>query len=447
MSSTSTTNQLIERVLSEARKVADEAEVYALTVEETPVRFEANRLKSLMTRQTSGLALRVIKNGRMGFASSTRQDDVENLVAIAVELSQFGAQSHFHFPSNDEYGQFPSVNVFDPATLAVQPGEMVEIGQTLIDQVRAANANLLCDGSVRKASYSVEIANSRGGRASYEKSHFSVSVEGQLVNGTDMLFVGDSDASCSPIRDTDEIARTTLQQLEWAREIVPSPSGQLPVIFTPQGIAGALIAPLLSAFNGRTVWQGASPVGQKLDEQVYDQAISVWDDGTLDMAPGAEYADDEGVPTQRTALIESGVVRNFLYDLQSAGLAGKRSTGNAGRSLASQPGIQSHVLVMDEGDITFEQMLRNVNDGLVVDYLMGAGQGNVQGGEFSGNVLLGYRVQNGQIVGRVKNTMVAGNIHEALANLIAVGSEARLLDGHLKVPHLCFAGLSVSGGD
>jgi PmbA protein len=193
--------------------------------------------------------------------------------------------------------------------------------------------------------------------------------------------------------------------------------------------------------------QGASPVGQRLGERVYDEGISVRDDGTLDMTPGAEFVDDEGVPTQRTPLIERGVVRHFLYDLQTAGLAGTRSTGNAGRSLASQPGIQSHVVIMDEGSVSFEDMVSGISDGLVVDYLMGAGQGNVQGGEFSGNVLLGYKISGGRIVGRVKNTMVAGNIHEALANVAAIGSKARLLDGHLRLPHIYFAALSVSGAD
>jgi PmbA protein len=439
--------ETMERVLAAAMAAADEAEVFAMTVEETPVRFEANRLKSLMTRQTSGLALRVIKNGRIGFASSTRPDDVEGLTAMALELAQFGAEAHFHFAGPEDYGTFPDVNVFDPAALSVPPQEMVEIGQSLIDRVRAAHPDLVCDGSVRKASYSVVIVNSRGGHVAYEKTHFSVSVSGQLVRGTDMLFVGDSDAACRPIRNTDQIAKTTLQQLDWGLAIAPSVTGRLPVIFTPQGVASALLAPLLSAFNGRTVWLGGSPIGQRLGERVYDERISIWDDGTIPMLPGSSYTDDEGVPTRRTPLVERGVIRNFLYDLQSAGLAGTRSTGNGARSLTAPPSIQSHVVELSEGDVSFEDMLRDIRDGIVVDYLMGAGQGNVQGGEFSGNVLLGYRVHNGQLVGRVKNTMVAGNVHEALANVVAIGKEARLLDGHLKLPHLYIAELAVSGAD
>ena len=89
-------------------------------------------------------------------------------------------------------------------------------------------------------------------------------------------------------------------------------------------------------------------------------------------------------------------------------------------------------------------MMRGVKSGLVVEELMGAGQGNVMGGDFSGNVLLGYKIENGEITGRVKDTMVAGNIHEALKRLAAIGSETRWVGGSMHTPALAFEGLTVS---
>jgi len=75
---------------------------------------------------------------------------------------------------------------------------------------------------------------------------------------------------------------------------------------------------------------------------------------------------------------------------------------------------------------------------------MGAGQGNIMSGDFSGNVLLGYKIEGGQIAGRVKDTIVAGNVHEALRRLRAIGSDGRWVGGTLFTPSLCFEGLSVS---
>ena len=85
-----------------------------------------------------------------------------------------------------------------------------------------------------------------------------------------------------------------------------------------------------------------------------------------------------------------------------------------------------------------------MKEGLVIEQLMGAEQGNILGGDFSGNVLLGYKVENGKIVGRVKNTMVSGNVYQLLKEITAIGSEARWVGGFLQTPHLYCPSLSVA---
>ena len=433
---------ILERILDLAKRSADAVEVFAIFAEETPVRFEANRLKQLSTRQTQGIALRLIKNGRIGFAASTAPDDADALVAMALEVAAFGAEAHFTFPGSAAY---PAVDVYDAAVPAVSTDAMVQLGQSLIDRVRAQAADLLCEGSVRRTSQEVRLITSAGADTGYRVTSFSVGIEGTLVRGTDMLFVGDRDASSHPITDIDAIARNTLQQLEWARETAsPCTSGTLPVLFTADGLAGALLAPLASAFSGRSVHLGSSPIGHRRSERAYDERITITDDATLPFRPSSRSVDDEGVPSRRLPLVERGVIANFIYDLQTAGLAGAESTGHGERGLATQPGISSSTLVFAAGDTTFDAMVRGIGEGVVVEALMGATQGNVQGGDFSGNVLLGYKIERGKIVGRVKNTMVAGNVHQALADVLAVGSEGRWLGGSLFLPPIAFNGLSVS---
>jgi PmbA protein len=162
------------------------------------------------------------------------------------------------------------------------------------------------------------------------------------------------------------------------------------------------------------------------------------------MRPASRPFDDEGVASRRIPLIDRGVVRSFMYDLQTAGLTKTDSTGSAERSLASQPAISTTSLVIDPGSTTFDEMVGGIKEGLIVEDLMGAGQGNVMGGDFSGNVLLGYKIENGEIVGRVKDTMVAGNVHQALAELSAIGSEARWINGSVHTPPLLFERMAVS---
>lgn len=432
----------INQILETARKKgAQQAEVYQVANEETPVKFEANRLKELNSRRTSGVALRVIVNGRIGFASSTRPGDVADLVAAAIETAPFGPEAHFDFPKQAEA---PVVEVFDPATQAVAVDDMVQLGQSLIDAVRRAEPNLLCDGQVRRSSGRVTLANTNGGRVTYEATMLSAFVYGNLIRGTDMLFVGDGDASCSPQLDTKRMEETIVGQLEYSRRNAECRTAEMPVIFTSTGVADALLGPLTMAFNGRLVHQGQSPLTGCLGGEKYDPRISISDDATLAMRPSSRPFDDEGVASRRIPLIDKGTVRSFMYDLQTAGLAKTESTGSAERALTSQPSISSSSLVFETGDTTFEEMVRGIKEGIVVEELMGAGQGNVMGGDLSGNVLLGYKIEGGEIVGRVKDTIVALNVHEALRSVVAVGSEARWVSGSVFAPPLLFGRLAVS---
>jgi PmbA protein len=423
------------------RRGATQAEVFCVESEETPVRFEANRLKELHARHTAGVALRVVAGGRIGFASSTRPGDVEGLVEAALETAPFGPEAHLEFPGP---GEFAGVQVFDPATESLPVDDMVHAGQSLIDHARGVEPELLCDAFVRKTVSQVTIANSAGGRFTERGTSCSASLHGTLIRGADMLFVGDGDASCRTDIALDQIKSTIARQLELSRREARMRTGELPVIFTPIGVAEALAPPLAMAFSGRMVHLGQSPLAGRLGKEMYDRRFSMWDDATIPFRVASRPFDDEGVPSRRIPLVEGGVLRSFLYDLQTAGLARTQSTGSAARSLASQPAISTSSLLIGTGDASLEDMAAGVEEGLIVEELMGAGQGNILGGDFSGNVLLGYKIERGEITGRVKDTMVAGNVHEALARLTAIGREGRWVGGTAFTPALMFGSLTVS---
>jgi len=431
----------LENILALAKKVAEEAEVFLVSSRETPVGFEANRLKRLETRETTSVSLRIVKDGRIGFASTTRLDDPQALVNMAVESAQFGAEARFTLPPAQGY---PEIEVYDARVEGVAIEEMVGIGESLIAAVRSHTPELVCEAGVAKSEGTVKILNSRGGEASYRKSFFTIAIEGTLIRDTDMLFVGEFDSSCQPIAEFKPLADSVIQQLELAKRRASVATGRLPVVLTPKGVRSAFLAPLALAFNGKMVLEGASPLVGRQGERLFDERLSIWDDATIDYRPASRPCDDEGVPSQRIPLIQKGVVANFLYDLQTAALAGSRSTGSGNRVRGGMPTPSVSALVIEEGDTAFEDMIRDMKQGLVIEMLIGAEQGNVLGGEFSGNVLLGYKVENGEIVGRVKDAMVSGNIYDALKELIAIGREAKWVGGALWTPALYLPGLAVA---
>jgi len=421
-------------VLRSARKEAEQAEVFSVSSRAMPIQFEANELKQVQTKESSTTALRIFREGRIGFATASGGGGLEALVDMAVETSQFGSPANFQFPSSRDYSE---VFIFDPKVEEIAMERMVEIGKELIAKIRGHTPDILCDVQVTKGTSSISLINSQGGEGKYNSSFFSLSLEGILVQDTDMLFVGDSASSCRPdFIGIDDLAGRVIWQLEMAKKKAAVSTKLLPVIFTPHGVASALLSPLVLAFNGKAVFEGASPLKDKLGEQVFDKKLSLWDDATIAYGVGSYPFDDEGVSSQRLPLVTNGVVTNFLYDLQTAALAGTQSTGNGQRAGGGFPSPAISSLILSGGDVSFQAMVEDMKEGLIVEQVMGAEQGNLLGGDFGGNVLLGYKVENGEIVGRVKDTMIAGNVYQVLKELLGIGQEARWVGGILQTPPL-----------
>ena len=181
----------IEEIINRAKKVAEEAEVFLVSSKEVPVGFEANRLKMLDTSESTSVSLRIVKEGKIGLSGTTRLDDPQALVDMAVETAQFGAAAKFTLPAAQDY---PQIEIYDDDVESVAIEDMVEVGNSLIDKLCSHTPELVCEAGVTKSVGKVHILNSRGGEASYRKSHFSISIEGTLIRDTDMLFVGESNS-------------------------------------------------------------------------------------------------------------------------------------------------------------------------------------------------------------------------------------------------------------
>ncbi len=432
----------LEEVLGSARRKAEQAEVFSASARVTTVQFEANELKQIQSRESSSTALRIFREGKIGFGTTSGGGDWEALVDMAVETSRFGSPANFQFPSSHDYSE---THIFDPEVERIAMDRIVEIGRELIARVKRHTPDILCDVQITKGASSVSLMNSQGGGGRYDKSFLSLSLEGILVRDTDILWVEDSESSCrSDLIAIDELVDRVVWQLEMAKKKATVRTKLLPIIFTSQGVASALLGPLVLAFNGKAVLEGASPLRDKLGEPVFDKRLSLWDDATVAYRVGSYPFDDEGVSSQRLPLVASGVVTSFLYDLQTAALAGERSTGNSRRAGGGSPSPAVSSLVLEKGTVSFQEMVKDVKEGLVVEEVIGAEQGNILGGDFGGNVLLGYKVENGEIVGRVKDTMIAGNVYQVLKELPGIGQETRWVGGTLQTPPLYCSGVSVT---
>ena len=437
-----------ESLLNAAATKFDQVEVYRIESESHPVSFESNKLKEIMRRDTSGVALRVIDDGRVGFTSTTNVAREGELVDLAATLVPFGAKAEFSFPAPTEY---PTVDIVDAAVPQVSQQSMIDTGQGVIERLMDEWPDLLCDARLGWATGKGRIMNSAGIDEEYEQTSYYCSLGAQLIRGTDMLNVWAGYGSSHLFGDDelDRLVQTVRRSLRWSKEtaLATANTGDLPVIFTPRGVGATLLHPLLSGFNGKNVANGSSPLGERWGEKIVDERISIYDNPLISGASGSRPFDDEGVASRRLGLIENGVAGGPLLDLQTAGQIGKTSTGAAGRGIASTPSPSSSIIDIAAGDTHFEDMIAGIKEGLVIEELLGAGQGNELGGDFRANVSLGYKIENGEIVGRVKDTMISGNVYKVLSQVEHVGDSSDWVFGSMRSPALQCLGVEVAAKD
>jgi PmbA protein len=181
-----------------------------------------------------------------------------------------------------------------------------------------------------------------------------------------------------------------------------------------------------------------------MGERVLDERITITDDPTVAFAPGTCPMDDEGIATRRQHLFESGVVRCFMADLQTAGLLGLKPAGHGFRSYSSRPSPGGTNSIVAAGDTSLDEMIAGIQRGLIVEQTLGSGQSNVLAGEFSVNVDLGFLIEDGKLQGRVKDCMVAGNVYELLKDQVeAIGSEQQWL-GSSCAPPIMIGGMKLA---
>ena len=424
------------------------AELYESQSQETPVRFRAGALESVKSVETIGRALRVIHEGRVGFSTTTDLADDKTLIQNALQSVQFGGPAPFDFPTRRPAA---TVQCFDPEVDGIKTAEMIALGEEVVEKLKSYDPGLQIDVSVSKAVEQISLLNTSGLATEDRRTLYSLDFQVMRTRGDDIQILWDSAASHAAREiDPSAMVERLIERLRWAERTARVESKAMPVVFTSLATL-CLLMPLEQGLNGRFVYEGASPLGEKLGTQVLDPRFTLVDDGCLDFAALSAPYDDEGTPTARKPLIEDGVVRQFLYDLKTAAQAGAAPTGNGFKaqgfgehSYHLPPTIMPTTRVVLPGDTSLEEMLRGLDEALLVQDVIGLGQGNILSGEFSNNVSMGFLVRNGEVVGRVKNTMIAGNVYELLKDqLIGLSDRAEWYFGIMSTPAIAIDGVGV----
>ncbi len=210
------------------------------------------------------------------------------------------------------------------------------------------------------------------------------------------------------------------------------PSGCMPVLFAPEAALG-LVRHLVGAVSGGNLYRRSSFLLDALNTAVFPEWVAISEDPHLPGAASSSSFDSEGVATQSAALIESGVLRRYVLGSYSARKLGLETTANAGgvRNLLFQP-----------GRLSFDELLGEMGDGLVVTEVMGQGV-NLVTGDYSRGAA-GFRVENGRLVGPVEEITIAGNLRDMFTGLRAAGNDVETRR-NIQVPSLLVDSMTVAG--
>lgn len=432
---------MIEKVLERARTRGSAADTILRDSATLSLKFESGRLKESALSQEAGLNLRVFANGKVGIAGTTDLAALDDVVQRAFASAEEGEPLAAELPGKLP---LPPVNTWDDRAAGLDVAALAAIGRALLEPLTRPGWQV--GASVDRVVETLSFANTAGQIVSYRSTAVSFGAEVTRVAGDDVLMAYDGGATVG-VPEAGELERLTrhiLVKMARSEKIVDSPEGRLPVLFTPEG-SSCVWMPIRMAVSGKTVLQGVSPLGGKIGEKLFDSAVTFTDDPTALGRVASRPADDEGVPSKPLAMIEQGVVRAFVYDLETAARASTKSTGHGARSTFGKPGISFSNTVLATGTLDEAGLLCEMKHGLIVDELIGVGQGNVVGGAFSHPVALAWRVDGGEITGRVKDAAIAGNAYDLLKNIRAFGSEARWLGGTRLVPPLLLDEVNVAG--
>lgn len=434
--------KIAQKLLQLAKKKVKQAEVSYSEGHSRAISFEDSKFKNIEANFSSVISLRLIKDGKIGVAATNKMEEIESLVGKAVAVSEFGPKAYFEFPAQ---ASFPNPATFDAKVSKIPDKKFIDLGWETIDDFKKFNPKILCN---------LDFVIGEGGGVLMNASGLEVVTKGSKVeflgnwdkvSEGDMLQIGEGQSSRRNDININFYLERAKEKFRQAQKIVAIKSGRYPVLFAPDSI-GDILEYIFTALNGKIVWQKSSRLQGKLGQKVFDERLSIFDDGTLPWKMDSGKCDSEGVAVRPLTLIENGVVKNFFYDLQTAAKAKVQSTGHGIRGAAAALSFPSlHNVIVKEGKEQYQSILKNIKEGILAEQFLGAGQDNPYNGDFSMNLQLGYKIENGEIVGRLKDTMIAGNAFEILANgLLALSAEREWVGNSFLAPYFLLDGITVA---
>ncbi len=401
-----------------------QVELIERNLDVTRVGCKFSRVKSIEQQSYRGRAARVITNSKVGHASTTDGLSDDQLIQRATASAQVKVPTTLAFPSD--------LSTSDQAHSAVDDlteSDLRDWTRQMLGVMRQHNPHLAIELNVSRIHETIDLHNSNGGKAHLSRSWLEAETWIERHADGEVLVALDRFATTQLDDSHLDFARRMARRFRWARQPIEPVSGPQSVLFSPSAFA-SLLEPMLMAFNGSFAFNNNSRGGKRrsglssqLGKPLFDPRFNLYDDATLPARPYSAWVDHEGTRSQCTPLISNGVVTGFYHNLISAAQAEVSSTGNGWRDMLEPPVPAPTNVRVQGGDVTLSDILKSMNDGLLID-LIGESDGSIGlTGEFSRTIVLAYQIKHGRVAGYVRGASVSGDLYHALQNIEALSCD------------------------
>lgn len=445
----------VEPLLAIARRLADQAgpgeqvEAYVSASTSTTVDAYDGAIESLTQAGSSGIGIRVIADGRTGFAWTTSLDDaiVAETLAEARDNRPFAEVDDHAGLAEPDGVSAAALDLYRDEVMATSVDDKVAMAIELEAMVRSADARVR---GVRTATYhdaegAFAVATSTGLASGGRSTMAYASVSALADDGDASVIAGGHSVGRSPLDiSLDEACDDAVERLIAKIGSAKPESAEVTLILEPR-LTATLMGLISGMLGGETVAKGRSPFANRVGEQIGSPLLTIVDDPTNPDSLGAEPYDDEGLATRRVPLISNGVLGGFLHNTYSARRAGVASTASAARGFSSGPGVSARALTVAPGEGDLESLLASVDDGVLASNLGGLHSGvNPISGDFSVSVE-GLRIRGGERAEPIKEATLASTLQRLLLDVSRVGADVEWQPGGTGGVTLLIPNVTLSG--
>ncbi len=419
---------IADRIVAAAAP-GEQVEAFVARGGETEIRVYEGQIEHYVSAQSEGIGVRIIRDGRTGFAYAGALTDAEEVLAEARSNVEFSTVDEWAGLAVDDGVETTRLELWnemlaetaadDKIALAL---ELERLSASFDDRVRVDDANYVDMYGESAVATTTGIRRSGRENGCYLSVSTLANQDGETQTGFGFSVgrsLGDLDAERAG-RDASDRATRLLGATKPA-------SGRLTVVFDPL-VTAQFLAILASTLNGEAVVKGRSLFRDRLDSEIASPMFGLIDDPTDARAYSASEVDGEGLATRRNELIRDGVLQQFVHSSYSARRAGTTSTANAVRGgFASTPGVGALALQPVPGTRPQAEIISGIDHGLLVQSVSGIHSGvNAISGDFSTGAA-GLMIRGGEVAEPVREFTIASTLQKMLVDVIEVGADLEWL--------------------